>query len=809
MGFLARKSLLMLSSLASTIAFLVTNEMSDFVSGVAKTFHFFDDFSLLAIVAILSMTIVATLYMHERFIRKPKPAIQITFYQVAIQLSGVALASLFIVFSQEGTPNVTQHIANFAVIALLLSAPISLAFNAIGYDRDKPKTLVRIESVLQKNIKEEIRKPRAEQFYWRDFERGLVSSREEVDILVRMLDKDNRCLVIGNQASGKTVTLLDLGYTLSKKGYIAFFINADQLDVDDVYSDLEKWNMTNVVLIIDDVQRNPALCERLLTRTRALCIKVILASRPLAPSVFREGEGLELKALIQKKVEIHVTQDVIIDIIRKYCLSLGFRYMSKHEDAGSLYEDVSNVMNICGNDLWILRYLLLSWDPTSQRLANLSRNDIYNDVYRARIMTWKRIDQNVIELIKAVSSLYQYEIPCHVSYLNEIGLFAVSTKLSEEGILIETDGSVVLHHASIARLYLETLEYMKIIGDYRKVSMDVLLHYIDRCVTQRSRVFSYLSSYMATLSEAEVSVFRNLLKMISPDQIQGEMLGLIDINKVGILIRSLSSMDKEFVIFALNEDVVAHLEHHFVREPSLMKRSRFISDISLASEELASRFRNVNFESIAIIPARNERESIVNQINRLRNFADRIIVVDDSSLDDTAKRAEEAGAEVHRRSGEPNIHEAMLIGIKMAYLSNVGLSIVSSPFPPLSTDMSEIIRPVLDDRADFVQGRLNQSPSFESQLLCLALNRKAMNAYIRCMDNEKAASYISKYSLSAMPILFSKILRVLEVEVRLRFEPSVYYLGYTRLRALHPSLTHDMLRRRAYTEYFMTQESRI
>ena len=51
---------------------------------------------------------------------------------------------------------------------------------------------------------------------------------------------------------------------------------------------------------------------------------------------------------------------------------------------------------------------------------------------------------------------------------------------------------------------------------------------------------------------------------------------------------------------------------------------------------------------IALLPAYNEEVSIGSVVLRTRQFADRVIVVDDGSLDSTAEVAALAGAEVLR-----------------------------------------------------------------------------------------------------------------------------------------------------------------
>ena len=55
---------------------------------------------------------------------------------------------------------------------------------------------------------------------------------------------------------------------------------------------------------------------------------------------------------------------------------------------------------------------------------------------------------------------------------------------------------------------------------------------------------------------------------------------------------------------------------------------------------------NIRLKTAAVIPAYNEEKHVADVVRRTRKQLDRVLVVDDGSLDKTAERAREAGAEV-------------------------------------------------------------------------------------------------------------------------------------------------------------------
>ncbi|MFT3713010.1 MAG: glycosyltransferase family 2 protein [Archangium sp.] len=71
-------------------------------------------------------------------------------------------------------------------------------------------------------------------------------------------------------------------------------------------------------------------------------------------------------------------------------------------------------------------------------------------------------------------------------------------------------------------------------------------------------------------------------------------------------------------------------------------------------------------KSIAVIPAHDEAETIADVVRRTRAHVTKVIVVDDGSRDDTAQKAEAAGATVSRLVPNRGKGQALVHGLELA-----------------------------------------------------------------------------------------------------------------------------------------------
>lgn len=72
----------------------------------------------------------------------------------------------------------------------------------------------------------------------------------------------------------------------------------------------------------------------------------------------------------------------------------------------------------------------------------------------------------------------------------------------------------------------------------------------------------------------------------------------------------------------------------------------------------------------AVVPAHNESLTVEETVRALRRFADEVVVVADACVDDTADRAQDAGATVLTRSGRGDKARALAMGLNWVARQN-------------------------------------------------------------------------------------------------------------------------------------------
>ena len=117
----------------------------------------------------------------------------------------------------------------------------------------------------------------------------------------------------------------------------------------------------------------------------------------------------------------------------------------------------------------------------------------------------------------------------------------------------------------------------------------------------------------------------------------------------------------------------------------------------------------------AIIPAYNEAERIQQTIQAVWPYVDEILVIDDASLDDTAACAETAGARVLRQPKNQGYIQAIKAGFQAARGEFVITIDADGEFP--AEAIPELVQPLVEDRADMVQGHRDQVPRFSEKFL--------------------------------------------------------------------------------------------
>ena len=105
----------------------------------------------------------------------------------------------------------------------------------------------------------------------------------------------------------------------------------------------------------------------------------------------------------------------------------------------------------------------------------------------------------------------------------------------------------------------------------------------------------------------------------------------------------------------------------------------------------------------AILPAYNEEVSIGSVVLRARTYADRVIVIDDGSLDRTVEVAELAGAEVIRHARNRGKGAALKTGFGALNGSDIIVTIdTDGQHDP--ADIPQLVEPIRTGEADMVNG---------------------------------------------------------------------------------------------------------
>ena len=124
----------------------------------------------------------------------------------------------------------------------------------------------------------------------------------------------------------------------------------------------------------------------------------------------------------------------------------------------------------------------------------------------------------------------------------------------------------------------------------------------------------------------------------------------------------------------------------------------------------------------AIIPAFNEAKRIISTLNNVKPYVDEIIVVDDASTDNTAELVLEYGAKVFIQPQNKGYIEAIKCGFRKATGEIVITIDADGEFS--AQDIPSLIKPIIDDTADMVQGHRSIVPRFSERFLTWLAQKK-------------------------------------------------------------------------------------
>jgi glycosyltransferase involved in cell wall biosynthesis len=219
-----------------------------------------------------------------------------------------------------------------------------------------------------------------------------------------------------------------------------------------------------------------------------------------------------------------------------------------------------------------------------------------------------------------------------------------------------------------------------------------------------------------------------------------------------------------------------------------------------------------------VIPAFNERGKIAETVATVPELADAVLVVDDASHDDTARRAELAGlrrtaperVEVLRHAANRGVGGAIATGYRRALGLGADVAAVMAGDGQMDPrDLPAVLDPIADGAADYVKGNRFLHPEIWTAMpasrivgnLVLSAVTRVTSGYRHVFDSQCGYTAIHRRALAAIEIdklfprygypndLLSRLrvadMRVVDVPVRPIYGPA-WRSGIRLGTALHP-----------------------
>ncbi len=124
---------------------------------------------------------------------------------------------------------------------------------------------------------------------------------------------------------------------------------------------------------------------------------------------------------------------------------------------------------------------------------------------------------------------------------------------------------------------------------------------------------------------------------------------------------------------------------------------------------------NNRYKVTALIPAYNEEKRIGKVIDDVKKHVDEVVVIDDASKDNTSQISEEKGAKVIKNSRNLGYLKNIIKGINLID-SDIIVTIDADGEHPANR-ISELVKPIIDDKADLVLGRRRKIPRISERII--------------------------------------------------------------------------------------------
>jgi len=316
---------------------------------------------------------------------------------------------------------------------------------------------------------------------WTDFEKRLFVKRKEKNTVLSALKKDGIHVVFGDPSAGKSHFVRWLGYLLSED-YNVFFIDLKREDIEMYIDDIKKLaNDITSILIVDNAHLSVKSVESVIGIAEGKNIKLLISTR----DVEKSHPESNLKKYIRTYSTKIESADIATQMVDLY---------SKIENVHIPFKEKKALLSTYGRDLWFLKWAL----ETFEEKETLSEESIYKRIAEKRFYTYsydiEEKVENVGEIFYYISLFSQYEFPVEKEFIAHKTDRDNLEKLIKSREFIVEKRNIMLHHSSIADIYLDALYY----GVYRGLDLEkiekVFADYFKMCPRRGVTLFGILGS---------------------------------------------------------------------------------------------------------------------------------------------------------------------------------------------------------------------------------------------------------------------------------------------------------------------------
>jgi glycosyltransferase involved in cell wall biosynthesis/CheY-like chemotaxis protein len=204
--------------------------------------------------------------------------------------------------------------------------------------------------------------------------------------------------------------------------------------------------------------------------------------------------------------------------------------------------------------------------------------------------------------------------------------------------------------------------------------------------------------------EAVKIVIDNNPEIILMDlQLTGKMSGIETVKKI----HTYSNVPVIYMTNYWDEKILEKVKltnpYGFILKPLKINEINANIQMAIYKHQSDSKKREFSERITAIIPAYNEQVTIGSVVLKTKMYVNRVIVVDDGSIDKTAEIAVLAGAEIIRHKTNMGKGKALKTGFEVSKGAQIIVTL-DADGQHKTTDIPRLIKPIIDGEADIVNG---------------------------------------------------------------------------------------------------------